>query len=1215
MDKRTSLKNRVFMSWTAMTLTLCTAIAAFANPACAADVAQTPLILGQTVAPNIYFVLDDSGSMHMEFMPANPITTEPMGVKYPGMYNYPATPDDIYAEGDSGNKYPSVAYTTFDNDAVNAYMRYSGTNKIYYNPAVTYDPWVKADGSSMLAADPAAAYWNPSKLAQGDTPDTYDLTTKTTDVDAIWVLQGSNSQEPIDVDCDKANDDDSCEAYTQSFWPMVYWIYQGPESALIDDSDDSEWDITNYVKVELRGPKGAENAVAITTPQDNDPDTPVDPSHIKTGKTMADVWALTGYPANLERSYDDAVQNFANWFQYYRSRNLFAKGGIGRAFANQGKGVRVGFGAINPLDSGANMELKVTKFDTAGRQQFYETVYAFDNDRNNTPLRTALDELGERIHTKDYMWYDTPGVAGSGMAACRQSFVVFTTDGYWNGGAPDGIGDEDGDGHSDTLADVAYYYWKNDLRDDLTDKQHMITFTVGLGVFGTLDEAQRQDAMSDPTSFSWPDPSDGDKEKIDDLFHAAVNGHGKYFSASNPEEFTNALAQSLEAIDELTGSSASASTNTGLAVPAETYIYKPVYNTGDWTGNLVAYQFDKADLSLDKTINAKDRLEQQNWDKRTIITGKVIKNASNSREFKQGVGFIWSEISQYQQNFLDKGDTLGQKRLKYLRGNTTWDGATLLDGGTPGDTSDDTIFRDRVAILGDIVHSTPVYISAPGALLRMPGYATFRDDHANRRAVIYVGANDGMLHAFDAETLEEKLAYIPAGVYENLHKLTKKDYKHQYFVDGTPAVADAYFGSDSSWHTVLVGTTAAGGKSVFALDITNPDNFKEDKASAVVLWEINPKWDTNNDYDDLGYTFSRPSIVKMNNDQWVAIFGNGYDSTSGNAVLYIVDIEDGSLIKSFVVDDSGTDNGLSTPVAVDLNNDHVADRIYAGDLHGDLWAFDVSSDTVSSWKVAFTDAGKPAPLFDGDADHPITVRPAVVRNPEGGQVVLFGTGQFFETDDDQVDPNAEPIQSFYGIWDSSAIPTTGKVTRNNLVEQNITQITRGTAPDEVKLRLMTDNPVVYSSITLGWYIDFNVPKPVHNGERVVRDPLLRPNKLIFTTVIPSENPCAGGGTGWLMEVDPLTGGRLSFSAFDLNGNGSFGNGDFVDIEPGDGVTLVPVSGVQPTEGVPTRPAVIIDPESGNEFKFITGSKGNTAVVPNNKGSELIIGRLSWHQLE
>ena len=293
---------------------------------------------------------------------------------------------------------------------------------------------------------------------------------------------------------------------------------------------------------------------------------------------------------------------------------------------------------------------------------------------------------------------------------------------------------------------------------------------------------------------------------------------------------------------------------------------------------------------------------------------------------------------------------------------------------------------------------------------------------------------------------------MPSSVYPQLQSLSSKTYAHQYFVDGSPTAADVFYGSQ--WHTVLVGGLNGGGQGIYALDVTYPaaatgvtnvsgwSTFSETNAASLVLWEftdrdMNSTSSTNTNFDaDLGYTYSQPAIGKMANGKWAAIFGNGYNntnadgaaSTTGNAVLYVVDVQTGQLIKKFDTKkgmasspNTTTPNGLASPAIVDVDGDEIIDYIYAGDLQGNMWKFDVTNTNPSQWDSAYKSGSNPVPLFTalmGSTPQPITERPEVGEHPEGGYLVYFGTGKYIETGDNS--GTGQTTQTFYGIWDNGA---------------------------------------------------------------------------------------------------------------------------------------------------------------------------------------------------
>jgi len=465
-------------------------------------------------------------------------------------------------------------------------------------------------------------------------------------------------------------------------------------------------------------------------------------------------------------------------------------------------------------------------------------------------------------------------------------------------------------------------------------------------------------------------------------------------------------------------------------------------------------------------------------------------------------------------------------------------------------------------------------------------------------------------------------------------------------VDGPPVVVDAFFGGD--WHTVLAGGLRGGGQGIYAIDVTDPAAMTTEAAVAnKVLWEFD-----DSDDADLGYTYAQPSIVRMHNGTWAAVFGNGYhntddnggdggatnDSTTGNAVLYIVDIEDGSIIKKIDTgvgangDPTGQSraNGLSTPAPVDVDGDHIVDVIYAGDLFGNLWKFNVTGNE-SNWGVAYN-----KPLFTachGDnctsGNHqPITSRPQVGFHPLGqGYMVYFGTGQYFENTD--ATATGQITQSFYGIWDK-AKNNLSTFDREHLLQQ---QILKEKTLNGFDWRVSSNNTIQWhtangvpnnGSTHLGWYIDLvntdNTANPGldNHGERQVSEAILRNHRIIFTTLLPSEDPCDFGGTSWLMELDAGSGARLDYTPFDVNGDQSFTTDDYVSVVVnvnGSDVTVnVPVSGKRSTVGITDTPAITTSADGGEEHKYTSGSKqGQIERVLENPGPGTY-GRQSWQQL-
>jgi type IV pilus assembly protein PilY1 len=348
-----------------------------------------------------------------------------------------------------------------------------------------------------------------------------------------------------------------------------------------------------------------------------------------------------------------------------------------------------------------------------------------------------------------------------------------------------------------------------------------------------------------------------------------------------------------------------------------------------------------------------------------------------------------------------------------------------------------------------------------------------------------------------------------------------------------------------------------------------------------------------------------------------------------------VDVATGTLVRKIDtgVGNSANPNGLATPVVVDYNDDKIADRVYAGDLHGNMWAFDLSDTDSANWEIDYQASGSPAPLFTAkDEDgtkQPITSKPEVTNHPTGGVLVFFGTGKYFESGDGAV----KRKNTFYGIWDdfNATTPTPVSGGRNTLLQQNITHetftdssgnswlsddVTNTANPFPWDLRVTSENNISWGTHR-GWYIDLKSPLSSRGweGERVVSTPLLRDGRVIFSTSIPSLDPCEYGGTSWLMELSSVDGSRLSVSPFDLNADGVFDEGDFVTIvisDPyGNPINVkVPTSGKKSKVGIIKTPAVIKTKDK--EFKFTSGSSGD--IEQTLESLTYRDGRQSWRQL-
>ena len=885
-------------------------------------------------------------------------------------------------------------------------------------------------------------------------------------------------------------------------------------------------------------------------------------------------------------------QNFANWFSYYRSREYVTKAAFGEILASLSDDFRAGLITIRN-NAGANMAIdQVTKEPASGHKRaLLDSLYKI-RSAGGTPLRSAMDQAGAYFECQGgggLGFPDCPILPADEGGKCQQNYLIMMTDGFYSDsyskkGNTDGPGAGnskwDGgayaDDWSDTLADIAMDYYERDLQPTMDDNvptiigvdearhQHVVTYSIAFGVNGSLDA----DPPNNTDPFAWPNPNSGNPAKIDDLRHAAFNGRGDFLEAQEPKELVNVLRETLARITERTTSAASVALNSG-SFNENSKLYQARFLSGIWAGQLLAFPIDASGSVGAAAWDAGPIIDQQGWDQ-----GRQILTYDDANQ--QGVPFRWASFNPEMQRLLNLDadgvdDGQGAARTEFLRGNRALEG---------------DIFRKRFQVLGDLVNSNPAFV----------GDGEFPNGILDRPDMIYVGGNDGMLHGISADTGKELLAYVPRSVFHNLSQLTSPQYIHRFYVDGSPAVADAYGYSNmcggTCWHSILVSGLRKGGQAIFALDVTDPAKFSESQAQKLVSWEF-----SDADDPDLGYTYGTPSIVKMTDDRWAVILGNGYNNTeadghvsaTGQAVLFILFIEKvsnsnwalGSNYIKIPVGpvDPTTPNGLASPFPVDLDDDLDAEFIYAGDLRGNMWKFDVRDSDPTNWSATalFT-----ATSGDG-SPQPITSQPTVGRHPEGGVMVYFGTGKYIAHSDHVT--NGAQVQTLYGVRDTLTTPTS-VVSRASLFQHTVQEFgdVRATTTDLAQ----DDCASQYS----GWYVNLPVA-----GERHIADPILRAQRITFTTMIPSTAPCSFGGDSWLMQFDAVCGNGLDKPPFDLT------DADKVD----SGV----LSGKKSKVGIVSTPAVLYDRKKGKAIYYLSGSSGGIDSPPDDESQSL--GRIAWQQ--
>ncbi|MEE9302773.1 MAG: PilC/PilY family type IV pilus protein, partial [Thiotrichaceae bacterium] len=694
---------------------------------------------------------------------------------------------------------------------------------------------------------------------------------------------------------------------------------------------------------------------------------------------------------------------------------------------------------------------------------------------------------------------------------------------------------------------------------------------------------------------------------------AVAGGTTNFYQANDQATLESAFDTIFSDILAKTGASSSAATNS-TSLSSNSHIYQARFNSGDWTGQL-----------LSTNISTLGVLGTIDWDAGALLnspTASARKIITFSRDTKDGIPFQWANLNGLsdttQRDILNRdglgvADAKGQERVDYLRGDAS-------DEKTASNPSG--IFRERITSkLGDIINSTPFFLGKPDAghaESEMVGYSAFRTANLSRAPMIFAGANDGMLHGFNGNSGVEEIAYVPGAIYGELSDLTDPTYgagsSHRYFVDGSPMVADANLGTDGSpnWKTVLAGGFNAGGQGYYGLDVTNASGFSEANAASLVLWEF-----TDEDDADMGYSFNQPTlnrltnqsaqIARMANGKWALIVGNGYNnteadgnvSTTGHASLFILFLDggldgdwtdSGDYIKiDTMVGTTTTPNGLSTPRPLDTTGDGRIDVIYAGDLQGNMWKFDVSSSSTSSWGTDYGTVASPIPLYtatdSSGTAQPITSAPIATFAAGGNYLVGFSTGIYLGLSD--VINTAS--QTIYAVLDTGSAIALAAPPRSNLQAQTVLSTPTVTIPGLglVETRITSKNAVNYAT-KKGWYMDLP-----DTGERVVFNPILRDGRFVFTTLIPDTGVCSAGGSGWIMELDYLTGGALENSPF----IGAPGN----------------PSGIKPPgNGIPNTPTVIGDPDNKKEYKIVNESTGDTDII--SESVQYKSGRLSWREI-
>lgn len=1103
----------------AFTLALCSLVAGAPLAQAAVGLDQSPLIIQKPVPPNLVLMLDDSGSMNSDYMPD---------------WNY--------------------LKNRRNNDAIiNA-----ENNGVYYNPTVEYTPPRYADGTSYIS-------YTDITSVKTDGFDTTSASINLTDYNGIPYDTGD-----VDYSTSKSSGGATVNLFQYSTGPA-----SGPYTV-------------KYVA--NTNCRSLSNCVIQSD----------------TSGAAAPVGIRAG-------------TNIANWFAYYHTRILMAKTGLTLAFSGLDENYRFGFGSINGTNipnipsprysfaTSTNASNKLAEVQPFGvgtsntQKAKFWTWLTTISPGNYTPLRSALKAVGEYYKTNQ-PWQTSS--TDTSEYTCRPAYTILTTDGFWNKdtNASIGVGNVDGsdgpkitspatyqrfaaqpfsDTVSDTLADVAMKYWQEDLRPSSNNEvpatpsdpafwQHMTTFTMGLGFTptgitpSTLTQSQifnwsHTGTPPNGISMTWPTPADDNIYNIADLMHAAVNGHGDFFSAKNPTEFVKGIKSALAQMQDRkgAGNAITLSATSTTASADNIYRFLASYYSGQWTGALTA-----------ETWNNATQTYAPAWTVNTVFPNAASRNIWSVNRLASTLN-AQSPV----QFVLDSTNNLPAMDATLLGGLDYYIGSTKQ--ATPraemlnylrGDNSDTTL-RQRKAVLGDVVSSTPVYVAAPDKTLfvnaTFPGassYGAFVAAKQSRTPLVYVAANDGMLHAFRVKqgytnnildpnkpAGQEIFAFMPGGVLAQpansaggISNLANPQYgvadgvtgaqavPHQYYNDGRITTQNVYL--NGAWKTILIGTSGRGpAKTIYALDITNPDNFESATTTKNnILWERTAGDTgacvgsiTSNCSSYIGQMTGAPVIAQVKDgtsNKWAVFVGNGYNSAASTPALLQFDLATGALNVRTTA--GATNDGLAEPGLMQPDvKTGVTTRAYGGDLNGNVWSFDLTSSTGGATKVFQA-------KDSNGAAQPITSLVALSYDSKTASTwALFGTGRYLA----DADVSSSQVQTWYGLrvaTDATTTPTppvvSATTTRADLVQRSI--LAETSAGNGNLLRATSPAAVNDMNGKKGWYMDLST----QTGERIVNRTQFIGGLALVTTMIPKvSDPCNTVPSGAVMLVNPFTGGNFA----------------------------------------------------------------------------------------
>jgi type IV pilus assembly protein PilY1 len=1063
-------------------------------------IASVPVDTSNIVPPNIIFALDDSGSMDMEVMQDTEDGSfwfKRFSSSYASFFDTAGKPN-FSADFRYGHLFPngtSADARTIDDSTPMyaipplpeyAFARSSDYNSIYYNPAVTYHPWAPAylgsASRTFVAASPTAPRSHPVLPASG-TPLTMPVTT---------TVSSEAANATFKMVAGMAIPSGTRIRKNGGSWTTA-------SSRIVVASGDSYdanipyYPATYWVKV-AACPTGG-TCVSNTTP---------DRAILQRFEIRNDG---TRFPSG--RTYAEELQNFANWFQYYRKRKLMLAASMGQVLS-QLTSIRGGVSRFNDVSNGTRPVVAMYDFSSATPAQNWQAVLGtiYQNPaEGGTPTRDALTHVGNQFMRTD--------ASAPVQFACQRNAAMVLTDGFSTAAnairvpaytkSTYGANAPYASTYANTLADIALYYYTTNLRNRMVAGQvafdpsdsspnadrnrniHMNTYALTLGVNGTIFGKDTV-ATTDPFARNpaWPSTYESNEPTaVDDLWHATINGRGLMLSAADTTSAATKVQEALADVLIKAGAQSAVAVSRVNLKAGDSTAYVSSYQVNGWYGDLQAYPIDPATGAIDSSTpqwSAQRQLDLRTPGSRVIAVG----------DGASAVPFRFASLS------------TGLKASLNLA--TTSDASDVVDWVRGVRSLETRVYRARAHILGDLVYSEPEVVKGATATYQDSGYAAFSTSIAGRARTLYQGSNDGMLHAFDATTGTELWAYIPSFVAPRLKSLASKSYSHQFYVDGTPVSGDVQL--STGWKTLLVTGLRAGGAGFVALDITSPGAADETALARKVQWEFPNSSTPSSAANNVGLSYGKPIIAKVNGHGWVVLLTSGYNNTGGDGKghLFVLNAETGALIADIptTAGSSSTPSGLGQISAYAANGriDATVDTVYGGDLLGNVWRFNLTG-AAGAWSAV-----RLATVTDGTTPQPITSAPELsnVATINGQKRIVFvGTGQLLGA----VDIQSQAVQSFYALVDDlSANPTIGSPR---------TALTRKTVTATADSRDIAGTAVDYST-KKGWFIDFPA------GERVTTDPQAAFGAIMFSTNLPSSSACSSAS--YMYAVSQSTGGAI-----------------------------------------------------------------------------------------